>query len=81
MNRKKLVSISRYQDYFPTLSTDIKEDVYRRIDQLILEEKEYCDKGNYKHMAQILTSIVLYCFSGRMCTDCVGMYADMKTDR
>lgn len=24
------------------------------------EEKEYCDKGNYKHMAQILTSIALY---------------------
>ena len=37
---KKLVSISRYQDYFPTLSTDIKEDVYRRIDQLILEQKQ-----------------------------------------
>lgn len=27
---------------------------------LIEEEKEYCDDGNYKHMAQILTSIALY---------------------
>jgi hypothetical protein len=28
--------------------------------ELMEEEKEYCDKGNYKHMAQILTSIALY---------------------
>ena len=28
--------------------------------ELIEEEKEYCDKGNYSHMAQILTSIALY---------------------
>ncbi len=57
---KKLVSISRYQNYFPTLPEEIKEEVYRRMDELIGEEKEYCDKGNYRHMAQILTSIALY---------------------
>ena len=28
--------------------------------ELLEEEKKYCDKGNYKHMAQILTSIALY---------------------
>ena len=27
---------------------------------LITEEKAYCDNGNYKHLAQILTSIALY---------------------
>ena len=57
---EKLVAISRYQNYFPTLSKDIREEVYTRMAQLIEEEKEYCDKGNYKHMAQILTSIALY---------------------
>lgn len=57
---KKLVAISRYQNYFPTLSADIQNDVYERISVLIEEEKQYCDKGNYKHMAQILTSIALY---------------------
>ena len=31
-----------------------------RIRELIEEEKAYCDKGNYKHMAQILTSVALY---------------------
>ncbi len=24
------------------------------------EEREYCDQGNYSHMAQILTSIAMY---------------------
>ena len=57
---QKLVAISRYQDYFPTLSPEIQKDVYAGIGKLIEEEKEYCDKGNYKHMAQILTSIALY---------------------
>ena len=51
----KLVAISRYQNYFPSLPEEIREDVYARISELIEEEKAYCDKGNYKHMAQILT--------------------------
>lgn len=57
---EKLVAISRYQNYFPTLEKQIQSDVFARIKELIQEEKEYCDKGNYKHMAQILTSIGLY---------------------
>lgn len=57
---RKLVAISRYQNYFPTLSMEIQNDTYARINELLEEEKEYCDKGNYKHMAQILTSIALY---------------------
>ena len=57
---EKMVAISRYQKYFPTLPDDIQRDVYARMAVLIEEEKQYCDKGNYKHMAQILTSIALY---------------------
>ena len=57
---EKLVAVSRYQNYFPTLSHEIRQDVYKRIGELIEEEKAYCDKGNYKHMAQILTSIAIY---------------------
>ena len=57
---KQLVAISRYQNYFPSLPEEIREEAYARISGLIEEEKEYCDKGNYKHMAQILTSIALY---------------------
>lgn len=56
----KMVSISRYQNYFPTLSEEIRQEVYDRMKKLIEEEKEFCDKGNYSHMSQILTSIALY---------------------
>ena len=55
-----LAAVSRYQNYYPTLSKDVQTDVNARIAELIEEEKEYCDKGNYSHMAQILTSIALY---------------------
>lgn len=57
---EKLVAVSRYQNYFPMLSKEIQNDTYMRMHELLEEEKEYCDKGNDKHMAQILTSIALY---------------------
>ena len=34
---EKLVSISRYQNYFPTLSPDIQREVYSRMAELIAE--------------------------------------------
>ena len=57
---EKLVAISRYRRYVPTLSRELQEDIHARIRELIVEEKQYCDQGNYKHMAQIFTSIALY---------------------
>ena len=42
---KQLVAISRYQNYFPSLPEEIREEVYVRISGLIEEEKEYCDKN------------------------------------
>jgi len=57
---EKMVSISRYRNYFPTLPEEIKQDIYARMSELIEEEKNYCDKGNYEHMSQILTSIAMY---------------------
>jgi hypothetical protein len=57
---KQMVASSRYQNYFPTLPAEIQQDVYSRMNDLLMEEKEYCDKGNYVHMSQILTSIALY---------------------
>jgi len=44
----------------PTLPAEILRDVYNRMRVLLEEEKRWCDKGNYKHIAQILTSIALY---------------------
>lgn len=57
---EQMVAISRYQNYFPTLPEDIKTDIYDRMNELLVEEKEYLDEGNYEHMAQILTSIAMY---------------------
>ena len=57
---EKLVDVCRYRKYFHTLPSDIQDEVYARIRELIIEEEKYCDKGNYKHMAQILTAIALY---------------------
>jgi hypothetical protein len=42
------------------LPAQLQRDVYARIGELLIEEKAYCDKGNYAHMAQILTSIALW---------------------
>lgn len=57
---EKLAAASRYQNYFPTLPQNVQADVLARMAELIEEERAYCDKGNYKHMAQIVTSIALY---------------------
>ena len=45
---EKMVAVSRYQNYFPTLPQEVREDVYRRMDQLLSEENEYCDQGIIK---------------------------------
>lgn len=55
-----LVAVSRYRNFFPTLSEQVQADIYARMAELIEEEKKYCDKGNYSHMAQILTSVAMY---------------------
>lgn len=57
---EKLVAVSRYRNYFPTLAKEIQKDTCTRIRELLEEEKECCDRGNFRHMAQILTSIALY---------------------
>ena len=57
---EKLVAISRYKTLFPTLPGDVQRDVYDQMRVLLGEEKRWCDEGNYKHIAQILTTIALY---------------------
>ncbi len=57
---KLMAASSRYQKYFPTLPEEIQQAVFSRMDELLTEEKEYCDKGNYAHMSQIITSVALY---------------------
>lgn len=47
---EQLAAISRYQNYFPTLPIEIRSDIYQRMEALIEEEKEFCDKGNYTNI-------------------------------
>lgn len=57
---RAMVAKSRYQRWFPTLPAEVQADAYARMEELLREEAEFCDKGNYDHVAQILTSIALY---------------------
>ena len=57
---QKMTADSCYRNFLPTLSTEIQKAVHRRMKQLLEEEKDYCDKGNYSHMCQIITSSALY---------------------
>ena len=57
---EKLAAVSRYKALFPTLPPDVQRDVYSRMRVLLEEERRWCDPGNYKHIAQILTTIALY---------------------
>ena len=36
---KQMVASSRYQNYFPTLPAEIRQDVYGRMNDLLMEEK------------------------------------------
>jgi len=57
---KALISVSRYRKFFPSLPEEIRRDVVSRMKVLLEEERRWCDRGNYRHIAQILTSIALY---------------------
>ncbi len=55
-----MVAKSRYRNFFPSLDDSIKQDIYKRMETLLEEEKYYCDKGNYDHITQIVTSVAMY---------------------
>ncbi len=44
-----LVAVSRYQNFLPTLPEEVKSDIYSRMMELLEEEKDYCDEGNYSY--------------------------------
>ncbi len=51
---------SRMTNYFNTLDDNVKKEVLARMNELIKEEKEYCDKRNYEHMCNILSLLSIY---------------------
>lgn len=57
---KKLVLSSRYKKFFTRIDEDIKKKVIKKINVLIKENNEYCDKGNYNHLANIFSALSFY---------------------
>ena len=57
---ESLVKASRYRKLFSTRPEDVRRDVYSRMRQLLVEERQWCDRGNWLHVAQILTTVALY---------------------
>lgn len=57
---KDMIKASRMITYFSSLDPKIQDEVVSRIDELVQEEKEYCDKGNYEHMSNILSLLSIY---------------------
>lgn len=55
-----MIRKSFYYEFFKGLDRKIREDVLKRVDELIIEEGEYCDKGNFKHLSDIFSTIALY---------------------
>ena len=56
----KMMKNSRYKDFLPKLNENEKRKLMDKISILISENQEYCDKGNYKHLCNIFTSIAIY---------------------
>ncbi len=56
---KKMIGDSRYSRYFRSLQADMQDDVVQRMQRLIDEERQWCDKGNYGHLCNILTTLAL----------------------
>ncbi len=54
-----MIGHSRYRSYFNTLSPALQAQVLQCMQRLIGEEAEWCDKGNYGHLCNILSTIAL----------------------
>ena len=57
---RALMAASRYQEYLPTIPQADQDRVATRVDELIADNQEYCDQGNYDHLANMLTAVALY---------------------
>ncbi|MCR4662239.1 MAG: L-2-amino-thiazoline-4-carboxylic acid hydrolase [Clostridia bacterium] len=59
-NGKDMSKSSRFIEYLKTMSEVDLRKVEDKINILIKENKEYCDKGNYQHLSNIFTCMALY---------------------
>lgn len=57
---KKILFDSRFVELAKTLSTQEQRLASERIDAFVAENPQYCDKGNYRHLCNIFSSMALY---------------------
>ena len=56
----ELVAASRWQDELPSWPEGQRVAIEARVDELIEENREYCDQGNHTHLCNLLTGLALY---------------------
>ena len=56
---EKMVQRSRFVAYFDSRDKNWQQGLLDRISQLIEENSEYCDSGNYGHLCDLLTSLAI----------------------
>ena len=86
---KTMTNSSRFTGYTDKLNESDREQLYKRVDRFIKENREYCDSGNYQHLCNIFTFMALYDLliekgmSKEEVIDKVSetMYAYMKTQK
>lgn len=57
---RELLAASRWQDELPSWPQEQQDRVAARVDELIAENADYCDEGNYSHLSNLLTALALY---------------------
>lgn len=55
----KMIKKSRFRDFFAFLSNKQKNELFIKMDKLIIENKEYVDKQNYGYLCNLFTSLAL----------------------
>lgn len=57
---REMVTRSRFIEHVRKMSSEDRERLYVRVDQLISENPEFCDQRNHQHLCNIFTAMALY---------------------
>lgn len=55
----KMINKGRYRQCFATLNKTQQQQVLGRMEQLISENSQWCDRGNYGHLCNILPTLAI----------------------
>ena len=56
---QKMISQSRFRDYFKTWNSDEQDLLLRKMQQLLSENSDYADDKNYGHLCNLITSLAM----------------------